>query len=105
MDAAIPFLKEQEIDACVITETFLNPTEADRLRLNGHDVMATRLRVDVSAGGILTLASADIDSEEIKDMPTFPPLLNICSVSLYPRESEASGIRFTRECFPPSADI
>ena len=99
LDAVCIFLREQEIDVCVITETHLN------LHSKGYGVKAKSCRKDASAGGALILVSTDLDSDEVRGLPTFPLLLSVCSVVIYPHESEGSGIRITGLYFPPSADM
>ena len=91
------------IDPRVDTETHMNRAEVDRFHIKGYDVKAKSCRTVASIGGVLILVSTEIGAGKITKLPTYPALLNACSLITYPRELEAGGIRLTGVSFSPSA--
>ena len=102
-DALCSFLEEQKIDVGVITETHMSVTEVEAFSIKRYEAVAKSGRTDAAAGGVMILISTELDAEEIKDIPKYPPHISVCSAIIYPHEIERSGIRITGVYLSPTA--
>ena len=103
VDALCLLLEEQKVDVCVVTETHMSYAEVEAFHINRYTVIAKSCRTDAATGGVFILVSTELDAEEIQNLPKYPPLLSICSLVIYPHETEAGGIRITGVYISPSA--
>ena len=77
--------------------------EVEDFHVKGYEVATKSCRKDAAAGGVLILVRTDLDAEEIEDLPEYRHLIDVCSIIIYPNETEADGIRISGVYISPSA--
>ena len=98
-------LRNLSIDVCVVTETHLDQNGVDRQHFPGKEIKGRSCRTDSANGGVIILISIGVDSMVAERAPDVPFLLSVCSVIIFPKNSEIGGLRITGVYFPPCAKV
>ena len=93
-------------DIFIITETYLLEREVDWLRMDTYERANESCReaeVGQACGGVITMVKTGLRYEKEAELPNVGRSLNGCSIIVYPKQVEMTGLRVTGVYFTPAA--
>ena len=99
-------LYDLQVGVCIVTETHLRETDIDSLKFPTYHVVAHYCRPTPKGsrigGGVLILVHVDFVAETIPKNKTILPVIENCSVKLYPTTDPRTAVQITGVYISPS---